>query len=71
MNLFLRISDIKQIHTLLMRDEKNAGGAAGDFRRNNIEEVHAPFKPVNMFYVRPAMEQLVKWFNESSKKKLR
>jgi Fic family protein len=68
----LRMADIKQIHTLLMRYEKDLGtyiGELGDFRKGNIEVVHATFKPVDVFYIRPAMELFIRWFNESLKKK--
>ena len=69
----LRMADIKQIHTLLMRYEKDLGtyiGPIGDFRKNNIQVAQASFKPVDVFYVRPAMEILIKWFNENLKKKI-
>lgn len=68
----LRMADIKQIHTLLMRYEKNLGtyiSEIGDFRRNNIQVAHATFKPVDVFYIRPAMQLFIKWFNESLKKR--
>lgn len=68
----LKMADIKQIHTLLMRYEKDLGtylGPIGDFRKNNIQVAQASFRPLDMFYVRPGMELLVKWFNESLKKK--
>jgi len=68
----LRMADIKQIHTLLMRYEKDLGtyiGQIGDFRKNNIQVAQASFRPLDMFYVRPGMELLIKWFNESLKKK--
>jgi len=68
----LRMADIKQIHALLMRYEKNWGtyiGVVGDFRKNDIQVAQATFKPINMFYVREAMELLIKWFNESVKNK--
>ncbi len=68
----LRMADIKQIHTLLMRYEKNLGtyiGPMGDFRKNNIQVAQATFKPIDVYYVREAMELLIKWFNETSKKK--
>ncbi|MDE2028132.1 MAG: Fic family protein [Candidatus Omnitrophica bacterium] len=68
----LRMADIKQIHTLLMRYEKDLGtyiGPVGDFRKNDIKVAQATFKPINMFHVRDAMELLIKWFNESAKKK--
>jgi Fic family protein len=68
----LRMADIKQIHTLLMRYEKDLGtyiGAIGDFRKNNIQVAQATFRPVDVFYVRQAMELFIKWFNENLKKK--
>ena len=69
----LRMADIKQIHTLLMRYEKDLGtyiGPVGDFRKNDIKVAQASFKPIDMFHIREAMELLIKWFNESSKKKI-
>ena len=69
----LRMADIKQIHTLLMRYENDLGaytGSIGDFRKNNIQVAHATFRPVDVFYIRPAMEILIKWFNESLEKKI-
>ncbi len=68
----LRIADIKQIHTLLMRYEKDAGtyiGQIGDFRKNNIKVAQASFTPVDVFYARQAIELFIKWFNECLKKK--
>ena len=67
----LRMADIKQIHTLLMRYEKDLGayiGEIGDFRKGNIEVAHATFKPVDVCYIRPTMELLIRWFNENLKK---
>ncbi len=69
----LRMADIKQIHSLLMHHEKDLvpqTGQNNDFRRSDIQATQATFKPINMFYVREAMEQLIKWFNESSKNKI-
>jgi Fic family protein len=69
----LRMADIKQIHTLLMRYEKDSGtyiGSTGDFRKNNVQVAQATFRPVDVFYIRPAMELFIKWFNESLKKRL-
>ncbi len=69
----LRMADIKQIHTLLMRYEKDLGtyiGPIGDFRKNDIQVAQATFKPIDMFHVREAMELLIKWFNESARKKV-
>jgi len=72
-DFILKMADIKQIHTLLMRYEKNLGtfiGPVGDFRKGNIQVAHATFKPVDVFYVRAAMELFIKWFNGSLKKKI-
>ena len=68
----LRMADIKQIHTLLMRYEKDLGtfiGTTGDFRKVNIQVAQATFRPVDVFYVRQAMELFIQWFNENLKKK--
>ena len=64
----LRISDIKQIHTLLMRYEKEIGvytGDLGEFRRGDVEVAHATFRPIKAPYIRPSMELLVKWANRA------
>ncbi|MBW2368529.1 MAG: Fic family protein [Deltaproteobacteria bacterium] len=69
---FLRISDIKQIHTLLMRYEKEMGfyiGELGDFRKMRAEVTLSTFMPISEYYVRPAMELLIKWVNHHLKKK--
>ncbi len=69
----LRMADVKQIHTLLMRYEKDAGtytGEIGEFRKGNIQVAHATFRPVDVFYIRQGMELLIKWFNESLKNKI-
>ena len=69
----LRMADIKQIHTLLVRYEKDLGtyiGEMGNFRKGNIQVAQATFRPLDVFYVRPGMELLIKWFNESLKKKI-
>ncbi len=68
----LKISDIKQIHSLLMRYEKEFGtytGAVGDFRASDIEVAKADFKPISNFYVREAVEILIKWVNQKLKEK--
>jgi len=60
----LRMSDIKQIHTLLMRYEKEMGfykGELGAFRNKRVDVTQSTFTPISEFYVRPAMELLVKW----------
>lgn len=68
----LKISDLKQIHTLLMRYEKNFGfysGEIGEFRKVDVEVARATFKPINGFYVREALELFVKWFDAKIKQK--
>ncbi len=68
----VRMSDVKQIHTLLMRYEKEMGfyiGDLGGFRKGRAEVAHSTFTPVSEFYVGPAMTLLVKWLNHHLKKK--
>lgn len=68
----LRMSDIKQIHTLLMRYEKERGfyvGPLGDFRKGNIEVAEATFKAIDVYYVRTAMALLIQWVNKHLKEK--
>ncbi|MBN1282316.1 MAG: Fic family protein [Proteobacteria bacterium] len=68
----LRMSDIRQIHTLLMRYEKEMGfysGELGEFKNNRVDVTMSTFTPVNEFYVRQAMELLVKWVNHHLKRK--
>ncbi len=63
----LRISDIKQIHTLLMRYEKQNGsfkGRLGEFRTEPVEVNNARFSPLKYIFVRETMEAFVKWINE-------
>jgi len=60
----LKVSDIKQIHTLLMRYEKDMGiylGDLGEYRRGNIEVPKATFKAIDVYSVKTAMNLLVKW----------
>jgi len=63
----IRLSDIKQIHTLLMRYEHQLGsfsGVLGDFRKEDVEVTHSTFTPVKAIYIPDAMRLLVKWINE-------
>ena len=62
----LKVSDIKQIHTLLMRYEKNIGiylGDLGEYRKANIEVSKATYKAIDVYFVKIAMNLLVKWVN--------
>jgi len=57
---------------LLMRYENSLAtpaGETGDFRKNDIQAERGSVKTINKYYVREAMEQLIKWFNESLKDK--
>ena len=66
----LRIADLKQIHTLLMRYEKDFGfytGDIGEFRKSNVKVALATFKPIDGFYVREAIMLFIKWFNSKLK----
>jgi len=68
----LRMSDIRQIHTLLMRYEKEMGfykGELGESRNKRVEVTMSTFTPINEFHVRQAMELLVEWVNYHLKKK--
>ena len=68
----LRMSDIKQIHTLLMRYEKDMGfyiGEIGEFRNIRAEVTHSTFTPISEFYIRQVMELLLKWVNYHLKRK--
>ena len=68
----LRMSDIRQIHTQLMRYEKEMGfykGELGEFRNKRVEVTMSTFTPVNEFHVRQVMELLVKWVNHHLKKR--
>ena len=66
----LRISDIKQIHTLLMRYENQVGsfnGKLGEFRLEPVGVNEANFTPLEYVYVRETMETFIKWINEKIK----
>lgn len=63
----IRLSDIKQIHTLLMRYEQQVGsftGILGDFRKDDVQVTHSTFTPLKAILVPEAMTLLVKWINE-------
>ncbi|MFH1665212.1 MAG: Fic family protein [Candidatus Omnitrophota bacterium] len=62
----LRLSDVKQIHTLLMRYEKSMGiyiGDLGEYRKSNVAVAQATFRSIDVYHVNAAMELLVKWIN--------
>ncbi len=63
----LRLADVKQIHSLLMRYEKKVGsfqGTLGDFRKGDIEVTESRFKPIKAPFVEHAMRLFVKWINK-------
>ena len=62
----LRIADIRQIHTLLMRYESQLGtfqGTVGRFRRENVEVADAGFQPLDAAYIPEMMGGFVQWIN--------
>lgn len=63
----VRLSDIRQIHTLLMRYEKQIGSfmsKLGDFRNENVEVTQSKFSSLSHVYIRETMEVFVKWLNK-------
>ncbi len=63
----IRLSDIRQIHTLLMRYEQQVGsfcGILGDFRKDDVEVTHSTFTPLKTIFLYDVMNLLVKWINE-------
>jgi excisionase family DNA binding protein len=68
----LRLSDIKQIHSLLMRYEKKEGyykGELGNFRKENVEVFNSTFTPLNYIFLNDVMNTYVKWINNNLKLK--
>ena len=66
----LRMADVKQIHTILMRYERELGtyiGEIGDFRKATAEVTQSKFKPIDHFYVREAVDLMVRWTNRHLK----
>lgn len=63
----LRISDIRQIHTLLMRYEKQVGsfnGQLGIFRSENVIVNESRFTPLDYAFINETMEVFIKWLNK-------
>lgn len=68
----VRQSDLKQIHTLLMRYEKQYGfykGNLGEYRLENVEVYNSKFTPLNYIYINDVIEAYLKWVNKSMKNK--
>ena len=62
----LRLSDLRQIHTLLMRYEKQAGtydGDLGDFRKEDVAVTQSSFTPLKGEFVHETMQKYVEWIN--------
>jgi len=67
----VRISDIKQIHTILMRYEKQIGsysGTLGNYRSENVEVLNSTFTPLSYIHIPETMEVFIKWLNKNLKK---
>jgi len=63
----IRVSDIKQIHTLLMRYEKQAGiykGELGEYRKETVAVTQSAFTPLEHVYIPDFMQNFVKWINK-------
>ena len=63
----IRLSDIRQIHTLLMRYEKQIGsftGKLGDYRNEPVEVTQSHFMSLNYMFIRETMGIYVKWLNK-------
>ena len=64
----VRISDVKQIHTLLMRYEKQIGsyrGELGAYRKELVEVTESTFTPLNPLYISQTMKIFLKWLNQN------
>lgn len=62
----LRVSDIRQFHSLLMRYEEQIGifnGIRGDFRKNDVEVTEASFTPLKGIKLADVMSVFVRWIN--------
>ncbi len=63
----IRLADIKQIHTLLMRYEQQAGtfnGVLGDFRNEDVAVTQSSFTPLKADFLNRTMTNYVKWMNQ-------
>jgi len=63
----VRVSDIRQTHTLLMRYEKQAGiykGDLGEYRQETVVVARSAFTPLDSSFIRDFMQVYVKWINK-------
>lgn len=64
----IRVADIRQIHTLLMRYEKQIGsyrGELGDYRKERVEVTKSTFTPLDPLYISQTMVIFLKWLNQN------
>lgn len=64
----IRLADIKQIHTMLMRYEKQVGsylGNLGDYRKEQVEVFNSTFMPLHYLYISRTMKIFLKWLNQN------
>jgi len=64
----IRLADIKQIHTMLMRYEKQVGsylGILGDYRKEQVEVFNSTFTPLHFLYIPKTMKIFLKWLNQN------
>ncbi|MHC1736564.1 MAG: Fic family protein [Ignavibacteriaceae bacterium] len=62
----IRLADIRQIHTLLMRYEKQVGsyiGGVGEFRVEDVAVTESHFSPLKYIYINEFMVLYVRWLN--------
>lgn len=62
----LRLSDLKQIHTLLMRYEHQLGtfsGQLGGFRNENVAVTDSSFTPLQFHYLPDTLRVFLDWHN--------
>lgn len=67
----VRLSDLKQIHTLLMRYEHQLGifsGILGDFRKEDVMVIQSGFTPVTYFHLPQALTIFIEWINMQVRK---
>jgi len=65
----VRLADIKQIHTMLLRYEKQIGsylGNLGDYRKEKVEVLNSTFTPLQYLYIPQIMKIFIKWLNKNA-----
>ncbi|MCK4715508.1 MAG: Fic family protein [Candidatus Marinimicrobia bacterium] len=67
----IRLSDLKQIHTLLMRYEHQLGtftGNPGGFRKSDVTVTNSSFTPLNYMHLENVLPAFICWINENIRK---